>query len=261
MSTNPLVSIIINCHNGEKYLRECLNSVISQTYKNWEIVFFDNLSEDRSKSILDEYSGGNINYFKSEKFLRLYEARNLAISKAVGKYICFLDVDDFWIKEKLEYQVKFLEENKNFEMVYSNYYTFDQKKNRYFIKNDFNLPYGIITNKLLKNYTIGFVTTCVRKNIFLKTSFDNRYEIIGDFDFFIKLSKKISIGCIQKPLASYRVHNKNLSKKKISLYVNELKNWIQENESDFSKKGYSFANQKFLLYKLTLKKYLSFLGV
>ena len=261
MSKNPLVSIIINCHNGEKYLRQCVNSVVSQTYKNWEIVFWDNLSSDKSRLILKEYQNYNINYFKSDKFLELYKARNLAIEKASGKYICFLDVDDFWQPEKLYSQVSFLEDNLNFHMVYSNYFTFDQEKNYYFIKNNYNLPHGNITGKLLKNYTIGMVTTCVRKNIFENNLFDYKYEIIGDFDFFVKLSRKINIGCIQKPLANYRVHDQNYSKKKINLYISELKDWLKKNANEFSKDGYSLIHQKILLYKLILKKKFSFLGV
>jgi len=261
MSDNPLVSIIINCHNGEKFLRQCVNSVVAQTYKNWEIVFWDNLSSDKSKLILQDYQNYNINYFKSNKFLELYKARNLAIEKTSGKYICFLDVDDFWQPEKLDYQVSFLEENLNFHMVYSNYFTFDQEKNYYFIKNNYNLPYGSITGKLLKNYTIGMVTTCVRKNIFENNLFDEKYEIIGDFDFFVKLSRKINIGCIQKPLANYRVHNQNYSKKKINLYISELEDWLKKNANEFKKDGYSLIHQKILLYKLILKKNFSFLGV
>lgn len=261
MSKQPLVSVIINCYNGEKYLRECLNSIVAQTYQNWEIIFWDNLSNDRSKLILDEYSNYNINYFKSENYLELYKARNFAIEKTSGKYICFLDVDDFWIKEKLDYQVKFLEENENFQMVYSNYFTFDQKKNLFFIQNDFELPNGKITSNLLKNYTIGILTTCIRKNVFKDNSFNDKYEIIGDFDFFIKLSKKINIGCIQKPLANYRIHEKNYSKKKINLYISELSDWLKKNAKEFSSDGYSLTNQKILLFKLIIKKYLSFLGV
>ena len=71
MSNLPLVSIIINCHNGEKYLKECLDSVILQTYKNWEIIFWDNLSFDNSKNLIKEYSNNQIKYFKSENFFKI----------------------------------------------------------------------------------------------------------------------------------------------------------------------------------------------
>ena len=91
--------------------------------------------------------------------------------------------------------------------------------------------------------------------------FNKKYEIIGDFDFFVKLSKKkIKIGCIQRPLANYRIHKENYSKKKIDLYIQELREWIKLNESEFSKYGISLFYQKTLLFKLILKKYVSLIG-
>ena len=73
-----------------------------------------------------------------------------------------------------------------------------------------------------------------KKEIYLKKKkFNKKFNIIGDFDFFLKLSKIIDIGCIQKPLANYRLHNDNYSTKKIDLYIKELKNWIKDNEDDF----------------------------
>ena len=87
--SNPLVSIIMNCHNGEKFLTESLKSVKNQTYKNWELIFYDNCSTDKSKNIIKNFSDKRVRYFKSQKILKLYHARNKAIEKSKGKYICF----------------------------------------------------------------------------------------------------------------------------------------------------------------------------
>ena len=100
-NSKPFVSIIMNCYNGEKYLKKSIQSVINQTYKNWELIFWDNQSIDKSKQILESFSDKRIRYFKSKKFRSLYDARNFAIKKANGKYICFLDTDDWWFKKKL----------------------------------------------------------------------------------------------------------------------------------------------------------------
>ena len=75
------------------------------------------------------------------------------------------------------------------------------------------------------------------------------------------IDKKINIGCIQKPLANYRIHDENYSKKKIDIYIKELREWIKLNKKEFSKDGLNIFNQKILLFKLTIKKYLFFLGV
>ena len=123
----PLVSIVINIFNGERYIEEALKTVFKQTYKNWEVIFWDNKSTDQSKKILKNFSDNRIHYFEAEKFTKLYEARNLAIKKAKGQYIAFLDVDDWWLPEKLEKQIILFQKDKTLKMVYSNFYVVDDK--------------------------------------------------------------------------------------------------------------------------------------
>ena len=254
------VSIIMNCHNGETFLKQSIDSIINQSFKNWELIFFDNVSDDNSLEIVDSFNDKRIKVFKSEKFINLYHARNEAIQKAKGKYICFLDTDDYWERNKIEEQVNFLENNSNFEMVYSNFYTI-KKDNTKYIQNNYNLPEGKIVKDLLKKYSFGILTACIKKNIFENILFDEKTNIIGDFDFFVKLSCDYNIGCIQKPLAFYRDHENNLSKKKLGVYINELNYWIKNNNKRYKKLGISLINIKILLFKLRLKNFLKILGV
>ena len=99
MTKQPLVSIIINCFNGQSYLKKSVSSILNQTYKNWEIIFWDNKSTDNSKKILKNFKDRRIKYFYSKKFNTLYKSRNLAIKKTKGNFVCFLDTDDFWKKK------------------------------------------------------------------------------------------------------------------------------------------------------------------
>ena len=131
---NPLVSIIMNCHNGEKFLRQSIQSVLHQSYKNWELIFWDNFSEDDSKKIIAKFSDKRIKYFKSTKFNRLYKSRNLAIQNAKGEFISFLDTDDLWQKDKLEKQMNFFSKNEGYKIIYSNYYIYDESKKKNFAK-------------------------------------------------------------------------------------------------------------------------------
>ena len=96
----PLISIIINCYNGEKFLKNAIRSVLNQTYKNWEIIFFDNNSKDKSVKILKGFKDKRIKFYSTQNknLLPLYKARNLATQKAKGRFITFLDVDDTWKK-------------------------------------------------------------------------------------------------------------------------------------------------------------------
>ena len=107
MDREPLVSILMNCYNGEEYLKEAIDSVINQSYSNWEIIFWDNKSNDHSREIFLKFDDSRLKYFHAEKFTNLSEARNLAIEKANGKLITFLDVDDVWDNNKLLNQYNF----------------------------------------------------------------------------------------------------------------------------------------------------------
>ena len=128
----------MNCHNGEKFLKESLRSVILQTYKNWELVFWDNKSSDKSKKILKKFKDKRIKYYYTNRFNTLYKSRQLAIKKCKGDYIAFLDTDDVWLSNKLEKQINFIL-LKKYDFVYSNYYLKDlrnsKKKKALFIKN------------------------------------------------------------------------------------------------------------------------------
>ena len=255
--SKPLVSVIMNCHNGEKYLRKSIESTIQQTYKNWELVFFDNFSTDKSKKILKNYIDKRIKYFKSKKYLTLYKARNIAIKKAKGKYIAFLDTDDWWYKTKLEEQIKFLKKNKKYQMIYTNFYLYFQNINK-FKKGYSSLPSGSITQKLLNTYSIGISTVLLEKKIFKKFMFNEKYNIIGDFDFFINLSRYYNLGSIEKPLTFYRIHKSNFSIKKVDLHYNELKNWLNFNEKKLLKQKFKFGKIKLLLAKLKVKTVLKY---
>ena len=129
MKNKPIVSIIMNCFNGERYLSKSLKSLKEQKFKNWELIFWDNCSTDKSKKIFLSYKDKRFKYFKSKRFLTLYEARNLAIKKSKGKYISFLDVDDWWHKDKLKLQVNFFSYNKKLKIIYTNYFLYFQNKN------------------------------------------------------------------------------------------------------------------------------------
>ena len=86
----PLVSVVMNCYNGEKYLKEAIESVYAQTYRNWEIIFWDNASTDNSKRIAKSFDS-KLHYFLGERTITLGAARNKALSKCNGDYIAFLE--------------------------------------------------------------------------------------------------------------------------------------------------------------------------
>ena len=261
MTNNPLVSIIINCFNGEKYLNEALMSVLSQSYNNWEVIFWDNQSKDSSAKIFKKYNDKRFKYYYSNEHTSLYKARNLAIEKSQGEFISFLDVDDLWNKDKLDYQIPHFT-RPEVGVVFSNLWLIKKDMNKKKLHSSQTLPRGNIYDELIKNYNIGIITAVIRKNFYLKLKkkFDERFSFIGDFDLFLRLSKVCIFESIQKPLAYYRLHGKNLTTLNKEKEVQEFEIWLNENKVNLSEKNFKiFQNKinyrKFVNFKIE-KKYM-----
>ena len=226
----PLVSIIMNCFNGEKYLLQSINSVLEQKYKNWELIFWDNKSTDNSKKILQSKNDSRFKYFYSEDHTSLYKARNLAIEKTSGDYLTFLDTDDYWLPNKLMDQINLINE-KNPGVIYGNLWVYSDQKNKKKILFKKKLYEGNIFNKLVEDYSIGITTVMIKKTLFLEIDkkFDERFNHIGDFDLMLRLSKITSFAALQHPTAVYRAHGKNLSTVDRLGSVKEMQEWLNEN--------------------------------
>lgn len=252
MIKNPTVSIIMNCHNGAKYLKRSVKSIIDQSYQNWELIFWDNKSTDNSKKILLSFVDNRIKYFYSKRYNSLYKSRNLAISKANSTYISFLDVDDYWSKEKLDFQINYMIKNK-FQISFSDLYVLYDINNKKVIYNK-KKNYDTSTQSLLNNYKLGLLTCIVHKKFFKIKKFNNDFNIIGDFDYFVYLSYNNKIGYINKPLATYRVHSNNFSKK-YSTYYSEILNWLKINKPLLKKKNLNLFFFYLFLIKLKIKSF------
>jgi glycosyltransferase involved in cell wall biosynthesis len=259
-NNDPLVSVIMNCYNGETYLAEAVKSILLQTYKNFEVIFWDNHSQDNSACIYKSFKDKRLKYYYAKKHTSLYQARNLALKKSKGKFIAFLDTDDIWFKDKLSSQIKKIK-NKKTALVYSNYYILNQVTGLKKIAYKDILPEGIIYKNLLKNYFLGIGTVLIKKDIFLKNNdfFNTRFNIIGDFDFFTRRSKNDYFACIQRPLSIYRIHKESFSNKNYQMYIKELKFWLKK-EKLLDESLTFFVVQKILYIQIMLnifnKKYI-----
>ena len=260
MLRQPLVSIIVNCFNGEEYLREALDSIITQTYKNWEIIFWDNQSNDTSAKIFKSYQDNRLKYYWAPFHTKiLYEARNYALKKATGDFIAFLDVDDYWLSDKLEKQIPLFNDPK-VGLVYGNlWYLLKQKKRKILSKK--TLPTGMILNELLHDYVIRSATIIIRKKSLesLKFYFNDHFHIIGDFDLSIRLADKWKLNCVQSPIAFVRIHGKNESLLNKNMEINEMKNWYTEMKKNpiFSSSNRLNQIEKKIFYLETMESILN----
>ena len=263
---NPKVSVIINCFNGSRFVNNCLKSVINQSYSNYEIILFDNNSSDNSIKQAKKFNSKKIRIFKSKKKLKLYDARNKAIDKSKGKYLAFLDIDDTWYPKKIEKQINKMNLEDS-DICYTNYWSINGEK-KIFSKN--KLPSKNMTFEILDNYPICISTILMKRNIFFKMKkFDNKYEIIGDFDFIYRASKKYKFSVIQEPLAEYLIHRKSTTNKKLDLRVSEMNKWLYKNKNNkyftqFEKinlKNQYFASSYFIINKKYKKFFQSLINI
>ncbi|MCK3655751.1 glycosyl transferase family A [Pasteurellaceae bacterium Macca] len=182
----PLVSIITPVYNSEEYLSDCVDSVLLQSYSNWELLLIDDCSTDNSINIIEMYAN-------KDKRIKLYRnefnkgpalTRNLGLDNAKGEYIAFLDSDDYWGKEKLFHQIEFMLKN-NASLSHGNYFFTDLNKN--ILKKvlvDKKLDYS----KLLKGNQIKTMSLVIKSSVISDVRFKNiKHE---DYIFLLEIMKK-----------------------------------------------------------------------
>ncbi len=220
------VSIIINCYNGEKYLEQCLKSLKNQIFKDFEVIFWDNCSNDKSEEIFKRFENDQFKYFKSKVFLNLYEARNQACKQARGTHIAFLDTDDFWHENFLSSRENFFNQL-NQKFSYSNCFHLYELSSKKEIFTNIKLKSGNILNFLSKNYLVKISCLVIKKDILEKENFFyGNYNIIGDFDLVMRLASKYEAHAIQDPLATVRFHSNNYLDKNRKMFFNEYYDWF-----------------------------------
>lgn len=242
-----LISIIINCHNGERYLQKTLDSILGQTYKNYEVIFVDNCSTDQSAKIFKKISDKRFNYFKTKKKIKLYAGRNFALKKCKGKFITFLDADDWWDKSFLSSRNKFFISSKKYGFCFSNCNHYYENKNKYMPFFKEILPSGFILEKLLQFYFVKMGTIIIKKELISKLRFNSSYNIIGDYDFIVNSAKEYEGMAFQDLLVNIRIHQNNFSHQNRKMFYLEFKKWVKNQNFDDS---YFKKNRKFLLQKL-----------
>lgn len=230
----PLVSVLVNCFNGEKYLAQAIESILSQTYKNFEIIFWDNQSTDRSAEIFKSYSDPRMKYYYAPRHTKLYEARGEAFRHVNGQLLAFLDVDDLWDNRKLELQVQYFQEDSEVGMCCGNFLVQNLTKDKSWYHFNEEKPSGYVLEELLRDFYVGLLTLMVRVDAIksLQPIFDPRFHIIGDYDLVFKLAPSWKLATIQEVLATYRIHGANETSKRMRLQVDELNLWISNVEKD-----------------------------
>ena len=240
------VSILMNGYNSQKYLKEAIDSIYNQTYIDWEIIFIDNCSTDKTSKIVHSYDE-KIKYYKTSKNIPLGEARNFGLSKCKGEYLAFLDTDDIWLDYKLKEQIELLDKDKSLQMCYSGAIWIDEEGKE--INQDLpkDRSRDVFSNNLVR-YEVNMQTVLIRNSIDI--SFNIKMEFSPDYDLFMRIMSSYKVSVINKPLVKYRKLSNSLTSKKIDRWAIEMEesldNIFKNNPSlkDKYSKEYSLAYAK-----------------
>jgi glycosyltransferase involved in cell wall biosynthesis len=256
---SKLVSVLMTCYNGGQFLEDSLNSLLAQTYTNWELIFINNCSTDNSTQIIKNIKDERIKYFKTDEILNLGRVRNLALSKGNGDYFCFLDTDDIWDKKKLYSQLDVFESNNNIEILGCSYFKFSEKKKFInpcdFKSNNYDLA-NVIKSYIRQWPLSSWLTLMVKSELIKSFVFDNNLHICTDFDMVISLINASNFYYLSKDLAGYRIHDNNESNKKDFKELDELFYIYKK----FNKKIDDMNDSKINLFfdKINLKKKINY---
>lgn len=211
MMENSLVSIIMPSYNTAKYISESINSVIEQTYKNWELIIVDDCSTDNTDEVVAQYDDPRIIYLKNEKNSGAAVSRNKALRAAKGEWIAFLDSDDLWEPTKLEKQLKFMIDN-DYKFSCTGRDEIDENSNslgRITTSPKHITSFGMYLYcwvgclaVMYHSPTVGLIQIAdIKKN--------------NDYAMWLKVIKKCDCYCFDEVLAHYRVREKSISHDKL----------------------------------------------
>jgi len=205
-----LVSIIIPVYNSEQYITECIDSVLNQSYQNFEIIVVDDGSTDDTSSIITQYNNDKITLYHQQNS-GSGAARNHGVKKASGAWIAFIDADDIWLPDKLHKQLTNCSDK---AWSHTDLYFHGDIYPRHTKTTELTSKYsGHILEHLLVENSIGTSSVIINKKVFEELGgFNTDLRALQDWDLWLRVAKKYEICYVNEPLVYYRVHSKSVSR-------------------------------------------------
>lgn len=268
-----LISVLMPSYNHGKYISEAIDSILNQTFKNFELIITDDKSKDNSKSIIEKYQKEDprIKAFFHEKNLGIARTLNEMVSKASGKYVAYVSSDDIWDKSKLEKQLAILNKNDSLavwtegEVIDKNGVPTGKTFTQVHLCSSRKKSGDIFEELIYSNYI--FVSSLIHKKEYAEsTQFDEDLKYLNDYKFMVNLARKYAYFFIKEPLTKYRIHRKNTVLVDERGYIKDrivlVNYFLQEYGEQISKKTkaslyfYLFQNYYLLKRKTQAKLFL-----
>ncbi|WP_294156559.1 glycosyltransferase [uncultured Clostridium sp.] len=252
-----MVSIIIAVYNGEKYIEQAIESVLSQTYKDLELIVCDDGSTDNTRKLVQRYT--NVIYIY-QKHKGQGAARNSGISASKGDYIAFLDADDLYTPDKIQKQIDIFSVYKNVDIVYNDLIVTDKNlKYLNVLKSEgrFEKRQDLLAAVIFRQIIQGPICMMLRRKCTENIKWSEELKYAADYQYIIKLAQEYNFKYLEKPLYIYRRHESNLSNHH-QITVEEEKNIVKELGTDKIKSiveesTFNDDVKQFLLAKIYIK--------
>lgn len=213
---NSCVDIIMPNYNKDQFIKEAINSIVTQDFKNWKLTVIDGASNDNSKKILEEFE----KKFNNIKVIYLKKRKNTAFSRNLGmrlsksEYIAFLDSDDIWPKNKLSEQIAFMKKF-NFDFTYTDYVPFIVKDNSKIYKKRITTPDSYTYDRFIKDTSIATSSMIIKKTTIGNIKCPN-VEVLEDYPFKCKILRTGAFANkVNQNLLFYRISKNSLQSKKL----------------------------------------------
>lgn len=206
----PIISVVLPVYNGEKYLKEAIDSILQQTYADFELIIINDGSTDQTENIIESYQDPRINYLKNEHNSGIVVSLNKGLDAAKGKYIARMDADDIADPQRFQKQKVYLDRHPNIGVVGSSMLVFDE------YGKEMLFPYAASPNRakaeLFFNSSLGHPTVMLRKECIKGIRYEAEYQGLEDFVMWWRIAQHYDIGSLTEPLLHYRKHSNQITK-------------------------------------------------
>ncbi len=255
---NPLVSVIMPAYNGEKYIGKAIESILNQTYRNWELVIVDDCGCDQTMEIVHGFQDDRISIIHNEKNEGIAYSRNKAIASSKGKYIAILDDDDVALPERLSLQVRFLEDNPEISVVGGRSYWIDEEDRIIrSVSEALTNPRYIAAVYLFSGCYINCTCTFRRE---LYDIYNIRYQnnMLGmeDVLFWIECSKVAKMSNVEEFVSLHRDHfDRESNKATVDGGIKRANKWAEIHDYSLQKSGFRLTEEELaVLHRLDPEK-------
>jgi len=262
MKFKNLITILINSYNGEKTIHETIKSALAQTYKKYEILIIDDASSDNTINLIKKFKNKKIRLYRNKENIGLGKCRLLAQSKIRGEYVCILDQDDVWNKNKIKSQLKLFLKNKNIGLVATGYKLIDENNKTISLENKYYDMKNFLNYLSFKN--IFAHSTIMYKTEYAKSVgwYSNKLTYAQDFDLTVKILKKYEFRFLKNVLGKMRIHQTRMTQsfafRRVIINENliilkKIRNTLNLNLNNLIKNYYSSFKEKTKLFLYFLK--------